>query len=63
MAFTVTTEGHEAKGVALPVDGLLSEVGQRRAEPPEVDGPDADLFATVFWRRAGWKSIFGGVAR
>ena len=55
--------GHQAKGMALPVDGLLSEVGQRRAEPPGVDGPDADLFAAVFWMASRMEEHLPGALR
>lgn len=55
--------GNEAKGMALPVDGLLSEVGQRRAEPPGVDGPDADLFAAVFWMASRMEEHLPGALR
>ena len=36
-------------GVGFPADGMLSELGQMRPEPPQTEGEQADLFAAVFW--------------
>ena len=55
--------GEAGHGIALPVEGLLSEVGQWRAEPPEVEGADADLFAAVFWMASRMEEHVSGAVR
>ena len=36
-------------GIGFPAEGLLSQLGEKRPLPPEVEGAHADLFAAVFW--------------
>jgi hypothetical protein len=50
-------------GIEFLADGLLSELGQNRGDPPSVQGEKADLFAAVFWMGSRMEEHFDGVPR
>lgn len=50
-------------GVAFAAEGLLSELGQCRSEPPDVEGEGADLFAAVFWMGSRMEEFLPDVRR
>ena len=49
-------------GVRFPAEGLLSEVGQRRSEPPATEGEDADLLAAIFWMGSRMEEFGAGAS-
>ena len=49
-------------GVRFPAEGLLSEVGQRRSEPPATEGADADLLAAIFWMGSRMEEFGAGAS-